>query len=147
MRLNKASFTVEISLLIPFIMGALVFICMAAVWLYDNHTTYVNSVKVILYAKQTIDSGEELTANDIDIYAEEVKDSAMLGKVELSIDTERSLVFLNISNSGKVELPLSYWMEGLDWPVFSKLGAKVSCITVRPVSQIREYKLAKGIIE
>ncbi len=147
MKLNKASFTVEISLLMPIILAVLVMLCMTAVWLYDNNTTYANCVKVVMYAKGVIDSGEELEQSDLDNYAEDTKANGMLGALDLSITASKSLLTLKVSNSGSVELPLNYWMRSMNWPYLSRLDGEATCVVIRPTTQIREYRLAKGIVE
>ena len=143
MDIKKASFTVEASLLMPFILGILILVCMAATWLGDRDIAYFNAVSITDYALEMINSGNGADSGDIEKYAEENKDNALVGVVDVSQSVEYTLMQIKTEIRGHTVLPFMRWMEKIGWKSSEDIVAQSRVISVRPVEAIRKYRLVE----
>ena len=141
MDLSKASFTVEASLLMPFILGILILICMAATWLGDRDIAYFNTLAITDYALMQLNGGKEPESGEMEAYVAENKDNALIGAVDTSGKVENGIGTIAAEIKGHTNLPFMRWMSSLGWQSSEDIGAKNTVIYLRPVDVIRKYRL------
>ncbi|MCR5784833.1 MAG: hypothetical protein K6G40_04200 [Eubacterium sp.] len=146
MNVSKASFTVEASLLMPFILGILLFICMLGAYLADIDIAYFNAAAAANYTKEKINEGENPAEEEIASYAEGIKDRAILGVAQTEAGVQKTAAYVKVSIRGKIILPFMRWLNKLGQSKENTVDEECALITVRPEDAIREYRLAGGIL-
>ena len=122
----RGSATVEAAMLMPFLLGLMLWVGFMGMWLHNRVVVYCNAAEYTLVG----DGG--------------VRDSALLGETETSLQPNQGTVGLKATEKGYTQVPFDGWFRMLGWATYGELDEYEEKTLYDPPQLLRIYRGVKG---